>query len=229
MFGRTARSLVAGSSSQGRRFASSIANKYSLAAYNAALSKSPQTLTKVQGELAAIAASVKDTPALASFISNPLIPAKDRALGLEALYKAGTKGSKEPVTDITKNLFSVLSENGRLAETPSVIEGFNELVSKYKGELDIVVTSAEPLPKDVLSKLESTLKQSEAAKQAKVLKVTNKVRTPMAANVLPSFYFQVNPAILGGIMVDVGDKTIDLSASSRVNKLNSLLQRRCKY
>ena len=36
---------------------------------------------------------------------------------------------------------------------------------------------------------------------------------------------QVNPAVLGGIVVDFGDKTIDLSVSSTVNKLNSILQR----
>ena len=36
---------------------------------------------------------------------------------------------------------------------------------------------------------------------------------------------QVNPAVLGGVVVDFGDKTIDLSVVSRVNKLNGLLQR----
>ncbi|KLO16053.1 OSCP, subunit 5 of the stator stalk of mitochondrial F1F0 ATP synthase [Schizopora paradoxa] len=192
-----------------RRNASTIALKYSNAAYKAALSKSPQTLTKVQAELAAISSSVSETPALSAFISNPLIPSNERSAGLEALYKAAAlKGVKE-VSDVTRNLFSVLSENGRLAEAPGVIEGFNELVSQYKGELDVIVTSAAPLPKDVLSRLESSLKQSEVAKAAKVVRVANKV----------------NPSVLGGIVVDIGDKTIDLSVSSRVNKLNSLLQR----
>lgn len=37
---------------------------------------------------------------------------------------------------------------------------------------------------------------------------------------------QVNPSILGGIVVDFGDKSIDLSVASRVNKLNNLLQRK---
>jgi len=30
--------------------------------------------------------------------------------------------------------------------------------------------------------------------------------------------------VLGGIVVDFGDKTVDLSVASRVNRLNSLLQ-----
>lgn len=35
----------------------------------------------------------------------------------------------------------------------------------------------------------------------------------------------MNPSVLGGLVVDFGDKTIDLSVSSRVNKLNTILQR----
>ena len=34
---------------------------------------------------------------------------------------------------------------------------------------------------------------------------------------------KVNPAILGGLVVEVGDKTIDLSISSRLSKLNKAL------
>lgn len=36
---------------------------------------------------------------------------------------------------------------------------------------------------------------------------------------------QVNPSVLGGIIVDFGDKTIDLSVQSRVTKLNNVLTR----
>ena len=35
---------------------------------------------------------------------------------------------------------------------------------------------------------------------------------------------QVNENILGGLVVQVGDRTIDLSVSSRVTRLNKLLQ-----
>ena len=141
MLASTSRPLVAAARATGRRNASAIATKYSGAAYKAALASSSATLTKVSEELSAIAKSLKDTPALNAFVSNPLLSSKERATGLESLYKAGsTKGT---VNDITKNLLAVLSENGRLAETPAVIEEFNALVAKYKGELEIVVTSAQ--------------------------------------------------------------------------------------
>ncbi|CDO76010.1 hypothetical protein BN946_scf184665.g2 [Trametes cinnabarina] len=187
----------------GRRAAHSLALKYSNAVFSAALKKSPQVLTKVQSELNAIASAIKSSPELESFIRNPTLSVREREAGLPAIYAAA---GKEP-SEITKNLFVVLSENGRLVETEGVIEGFNELFANYKGELNVTITSAAPLPKEIQSRLEALLKQSQAAQQAKSLKITNKI----------------NPAVLGGVVVDFGEKTIDLSVASRVNKLNNLL------
>lgn len=170
---RVRTSLVA--STHGRRAASSIALKYSNALYSAALAKSPQVLSKVQTELNTISKFIVDSPELNAFVSNPTLSAKERAIGLASLYAKAEGPKKEPVSDVTKNLFAVLSENGRLNETRGVIQGFNELVAKYKGELEVIVTSAAPLPKDAAVKLESILKQSQAAQHAKSLNVVNKV------------------------------------------------------
>jgi F-type H+-transporting ATPase subunit O len=159
-----------------QRNASLIATKYAQALFGAA-SKNAQTLNKVQTELTSISNNIREVPTLSAFVTNPTLSASDRKNGLEAIYaSAAPKGSKEPVNPITKNLFEVLSENGRLGETSEVIATFNELVSKHKGELEVVVTSAAPLEKNVLSKLETTLKSSQAASQAKTVRVTNKVR-----------------------------------------------------
>ncbi|KAF5370610.1 hypothetical protein D9758_002061 [Tetrapyrgos nigripes] len=194
----------------GRRAASAIALKYSNALYGAALANSPQTLTKVHSELATFASTLKQNPDVAAFVHNPTLTAKDRAAGLASVFSTieGSGAKKETLSDITKNLLTVLSENGRLGEAEGVIEGFNELVAQYRGELNVTVTSAAPLPRDVLTRLESTLKQSQTAQQAKSLKITNKI----------------NPSLLGGFLVDFGDKSIDLSVSSRVTKLNNALQ-----
>lgn len=161
----------------GRRAASAIAHKYSKAVFGAALSKSLQTLNKVHAELVNVTQTIRSNPEVGSFISNPTLSATERKTGLNSLISQVESATpkKEPISDITKNLFSVLSENGRLGETEGVIEGFNELVANYRGELKVIVTSAAPLPKDILSRLESTLKQSSAAQQAKTLKVENKV------------------------------------------------------
>ncbi|KIY74294.1 OSCP, subunit 5 of the stator stalk of mitochondrial F1F0 ATP synthase [Cylindrobasidium torrendii FP15055 ss-10] len=190
----------------GRRAASAIALKYSNALFGAALSKSPQTLTKIQTELAAVSAAIAQDAKVSAFVANPTLSANERAAGLASLYST-LESKKTPVSEITKNLLLVLSQNGRLGEAPGVIEGFNELVAAHNGELTVTVTSAAPLPRDVQTRLETTLKQSETAKQAKSVKIVNKV----------------NPTVLGGLIVDFGDKTVDLSVQSRITKLNSVL------
>ncbi|KAF8902889.1 OSCP/delta subunit of ATPase [Gymnopilus junonius] len=205
----TAARSVSSASGLGRRAASGIASKYAKAVFGAALAKSPQTLNKVHSDLVNISNTVKKDAEVADFVTNPTLSLQERKKALETLYTKleGTGAKKEQVSDITKNLLIVLAENGRLAETESVIESFNEFVAQYKGELTVTVTSAVPLAKDVLSRLESTLKQSQTAQAAKTLKVENKV----------------NASILGGLIVDFGDKTIDLSVVSRVTKLNNVL------
>ena len=71
----------------------------------------------------------------------------------------------------------------------------------------MIVTSAQTLDNKTLNRLETAIAKSAFVGQGKKLKVTNKV----------------NPDILGGLVVEVGDRTIDLSVSAKVAKLNKML------
>ncbi|EKM80583.1 ATP5 subunit 5 of the stator stalk of mitochondrial F1F0 ATP synthase [Agaricus bisporus var. burnettii JB137-S8] len=196
----------------GRRAASAISSKYSKAVFGAALQKSPQILNKVATELTNASNAIKASPEISTLIRNPTLSSQERLAGLQLLYGKLEGGSgaakKEGLSEITKNLFEVLSENGRLGEAEEVIQGFQELLAQHKGELTVTVTSAQPLPRDMVTRLENALKQSQAAQAAKVLKIENKI----------------NPSILGGVIVDFGEKSIDLSVQSRVTKLNNVIQ-----
>ena len=162
----------------GRRAASAIASKYSKAVFGAALSKSPQTLAKVHIELSNVSNAIRTNPDIRTFVNNPTLSLQERNKGLQELFAKleGTGAKKDTISDVTRNLFGVLSENGRLGEVEGVIEDFSELVAQHKGELTVTVTSATPLGKDILTRLETTLKQSKAARAAKVVKISNKVR-----------------------------------------------------
>ena len=162
----------------GRRAASAIASKYSKAVFGAAISKSPQTLTQVHNELSNVSKAIKANPDIRTFVNNPTLSLQERNKGLQELFLKleGTGARKDKYSDVTRNFLVVLSENGRLREAEDAIEGFNELVAQHRGELTVTVTSATPLGKDYLTRLETTLKQSKAARAAKVLKISNKVR-----------------------------------------------------
>jgi F-type H+-transporting ATPase subunit O len=66
----------------------------------------------------------------------------------------------------------------------------------------------QPLDKATSSRLETAIKGSQYASKGKSVKITQKV----------------NPSLQGGLIVDFGERSVDLSVSSRVNRLNNLLQ-----
>jgi F-type H+-transporting ATPase subunit O len=134
--------------------------------------------------------------------ANPTLSVSERSKLISSL----ASGSSPIIT----NLLQVLASNGRLAAFPSVITDFSTLMAAHRGQLVVTVTSAEPLAAGgaEMKRLEKALKGSKIA-QGKDLKLVNRV----------------NPGILGGLEVDFGEQTIDLSASSKVNKFNAALAR----
>lgn len=74
-----------------------------------------------------------------------------------------------------------------------------------------------------LSRLETAVAKSEYVGQGKKLKVTNKVGSPESARQGGANKRKVNPDVMGGLVVEIGDRTIDLSVSSKVARMNKLL------
>ena len=97
---------------------------------------------------------------------NPTLTASERQKGLSGILPSGSP--------ILLNLLSVLSENGRLASAPRVFADFNSLMAAYRGELEVIVTSAEALDSKSMSRLEKALKGAQLA-EGKTLKINNRV------------------------------------------------------
>ncbi|GMK53970.1 hypothetical protein CspeluHIS016_0105560 [Cutaneotrichosporon spelunceum] len=176
----------------------SLTGTYATSAYLAALKKSPKELETLAKEIEAFDQKLKTDNKLAALIQNPTLSASERQAALDKVVP-----KSQPYLS---NLLSVLSENGRLSSAEKVFSDFNSLMSAYRGELEVVVTSAEALDSKTMARLEKALKGSALA-DGKTLKFTNKV----------------NPSVLGGLLVDIGDKTIDATAATRVNRYNAAL------
>ena len=143
-------------------------------------------------------------PKLVKILAIPRLSAADRSAIVAELQKSiGPAGAAETV----KNFLAALAENNRLSLLGGVCGKFAELMSAWRGEVEMTVTSAEQLDNRTLSRLETAVSKSDYVGQGMKLKVTNKV----------------NPDIVGGLVVEIGDRTIDLSVSARVAKMNKLL------
>ncbi|KAM4059991.1 ATP synthase delta (OSCP) subunit [Hirsutella rhossiliensis] len=173
---------------------------YATALYTAASKSS--TLDPTARAMANLGNVVEKDAKLVQILSTPTLTAKDKSIIVGELTKLAG-GANETV----KNFLDTLAENNRLGLLQGVCGKFGELMSAARGEVEMTVTSAQPLDNRTLSRLENAVTKSAYVGQGKKLKVTN----------------TVNSDIVGGLVVEIGDRTIDLSVSSRLTKMNKLL------
>ncbi|KAI1388862.1 OSCP-domain-containing protein [Hypoxylon trugodes] len=175
---------------------------YATALYTAAVKSS--SLEPTARALTALGELYTKDAKLATILNTPTLSDADKSSIVAELQKnVGAAASNETV----KNFLATLAENNRLGILQGVCEKFGEIMSASRGEIELIVTSAQQLDNRTLSRLETAIAKSQYVGQGKKLKVTN----------------QVNPDILGGLVVEIGDRTIDLSVSSKIAKLNKLL------
>ncbi|KAL2820389.1 ATP synthase delta subunit-domain-containing protein [Aspergillus granulosus] len=173
---------------------------YATALYTASAKSS--ALDATSKALINLGAALKADPKLTGIISTPTLTVADKQAIVTELQKvAGAdKG------DILKNFLATLAENNRLGLLGDVCDKFAALMSAHRGEIELIITSAQELDTKTLNRLEKAVSKSEFS-QGKKLKVVSKV----------------NPDIVGGLVVEIGDRTIDLSVSSKIAKLNKAL------
>ncbi|KHN97347.1 ATP synthase subunit 5 [Metarhizium album ARSEF 1941] len=173
---------------------------YASALYTAAAKSS--TLDATAKALGNLNALVDRDAKLSKILAAPALAAEDKAAVVAELARQAGAGG-----DTVRNFLDALAENNRLALLKGVCDKFAAIMSAARGELELKVTSAQPLDGKTLARLETAVSKSPYVGQGKKLKVTN----------------QVNSDIIGGLVVEVGDRTIDLSVSSRIAKMNKLL------
>ncbi|XP_062982739.1 ATP synthase subunit O, mitochondrial [Elgaria multicarinata webbii] len=171
--------------------------RYATALYSAASKQ--KKLDQIEKELARVMALIKD-PKLSGVVMNPHIKAavKQKAVNDAVL--------KEKLSPITVNFVNVLAENGRLRYTPGVISAFAKIMSAYRGEVICSVTTAQPLDEATLTELKTTLNGFLA--KGEVLKLEAKT----------------DPSILGGMIVSIGEKYVDMSTKTKIQKLSKIMK-----
>lgn len=172
---------------------------YATALYSASVQES--SVEASHKGLTKIAELVQQDPKVNEFLTNPALSKDDRKTVIDTL------ASSLKLDKTVTNFLSVLSENNRLDEFNAIYKNFGLLFDAHQGIVEATITSSKALDSKILKKLQAAIQKSSFVGDGKTLKVSN----------------QVNPDILGGLVVEVGDKTVDLSIASKVAKLNSAL------
>ena len=169
----------------------SLAGRYALALFG--LARDEKQLETVGASLSALRQAMTESADFRALTTSPLV-SRD-----EAIRAIDATASSLNTDALTRNFLGVLAQNRRLSQLGNVIRAFNTLAAQHRGEVTAEVTSARPLDDD----------QVEAIKQ--------NLRARMGRDI--AVEMNVDPAILGGLVVKIGSQRIDGSIRTKLNTL----------
>lgn len=194
---------------------STLARPYAKAAFDYA--KEHGAVNEWQDYLSVMNTIVSDK-AFAEYLNNPAIQASAKVAALTDIYQqtaaddsnnvfktlstaidGGTSSSNHAFV----NYLTQLAEQDRLALLPSIDERFGLLKAADAKEVHAYVTSAYPLT------------------QSQELMLENRLATSLNASVV--LHVNVDPSLIAGVTIKIGDKLIDDSLRGKLKQLKTQL------
>jgi F-type H+-transporting ATPase subunit delta len=173
---------------------STLARPYAEAAFR--LAQGESDLAGWSSRIATLAAIVSD-PQVAALISDPAVSV-ERVASLVIEVAGGGLGERGA------NFVKVLAENDRLAVLPEIHAQYEALKADAEGTLEATITSAQALTQAQIDELVTGLK----------------ARFNRAVNVKAA----VDPELIGGAVIAIGDQVIDGSVKGRLQRMAFALQ-----
>lgn len=141
---------------------------------------------QVNEDMALVASTIKENGELKDFIGNPTIKADVKESALKEIFK-GTQ-------NVTQGLFHLLNENKRFGILAQIATQYSAQYDEMNGVENIVVTTAFPLTPELEAKVLAKIKEFSD----KNITITN----------------VVDPAIIGGFIIRMGDKQFNASVAN---------------
>jgi len=134
---------------------------------------------------------------LASIANNPNVSQDQMA----DLLLSGLKGELSPAI---KNFIGLVTMNHRIAALPEISKQFDEIKNSLEGSAEVLITSAFPMGEDDVKNLISSISK----------RFGNKNLKPTVT---------IDPELIGGVRVQVGDEVLDTSVKSRLDAMRAAL------
>jgi F-type H+-transporting ATPase subunit delta len=175
---------------------SGVAERYASSLFD--LAKEAGEIDSVTRELDQFEAMIAESADLKRLVVSPVFSAEDQALAIGAIVDKGK------IASLAGNFLKVVAANRRLFALPGIIRSFRQLAAADRGEVAAEVTTAHPLDAAQQRELAAALKD-----------VTGKT---------VSLNINVDPSILGGLIVKVGSRQIDTSLRTKLSSLKLALK-----
>ncbi len=151
----------------------------------------------VLDELQGVLALARDNPRFGEFLSSRIISVKDKK-------KSITSALRGKSDDLTLHFLLAVADNERLAKLPGIVGSLAEMVDAVDGRVEVSVTTPAPINDSEIA----SLRERIAAKM------------PGNTPVIKAF---VDPNMIGGIRLQVGDKLFDASVQTKLRQLRDQL------
>lgn len=150
-------------------------------------------------ELSELRSFVESHPAVEHFFISPLVDEEERQAKLEKLLRGRA-------SDLLADSLQVLNQHGRLGLLPTIAETYRLDYQERHGHVDVRVSSAVPLAADVREQLRAAISRLVGRE--------------------PDLVEEVDPSLIGGMVVRVGDRKIDASVVKDLRELRARLEER---
>ena len=153
-------------------------------------------------ELPAVAAWVDELASIAQdeqmlrFADNPKV-------SNDQVFEVISSVAKSSLNDHARNFLRTVIDNGRLSALPEIANQFRALKNAQGGSSDAVIYSAFPVDGDALANVAATLEK----------RFGRKLNVSVA----------LEPELIGGIRVVVGDEVLDTSVKARLEQMKVAL------
>ena len=178
-------------------YVSGLAGRYAQALFD--LAKESKTADKVGADLDTFDAMIAESADLRRFLKSPAISAEEQEHAIVALLaKAGIAGT-------AANFLKLVARKRRLFALQDMIRDYRKLNDGEKGMAQAEVTVAEPL------------------KDAHILALKDALAS-VAGTSDVNVRVKVDPAIIGGMIVQLGSRMIDSSLKTKLNMIRTRMK-----
>lgn len=175
----------------------SLARTYATSLFELAESKGGESLIQeTLSELEQVLELAREDDGFGEFLASRVLSAKDRARSLRSIFEG-------KLSDITLNFLLVLNDKGRVANLPAITAALDEVTQQRFGKIEVDVYTASPMSGDDLAKVKDRLQEAIGRE--------------------PVVHPYVDGSMIGGVKLQIGDRLIDASVSTRLRQMQAKL------
>lgn len=175
----------------GTTLVAGISGRYATALFE--LARDNDALDTTADELRSLETLLRESDDLERLVRSPVFSAIEQSAAIDELVK------QSEMSDLTGNFLKLLAKNRRLFVLADIAKAFRTLLADHRNEVTAEVTSAVALTESQADDLRAMLK----AKTGRNIDLDA----------------QVDPALIGGLVVKIGSRMVDSSIRTKLNNL----------